>query len=739
MASYLASALFGSSTAVPPVVDTPTLAPEVAVQEVGTAPQTVVQETTVPQPEPVTVLAPTSVTLPLSTEDAPIAVPVSVAESVSVPVVESTAVSTPMVPAPVPNVQTSGDAVAVTESTPAPAPAPATESAPAPVAPVPESVELKTEVELEMSADEDGSNFSGYMIDTNGNRREFANLKEAVSALARYAQLPNFASGCPCPKCQSKMVQVEQETKKRDVNANLAKVQESTEQDAKMDAEINALKAKAAKLCICDKCTARRKKEREDSATPVTETKDAEDQLKDAEDLKNRKLEFFKDLAKYVSSKCNCANCTARRTAEAKAKTEEELKTTSPTPVLVPESTPVETESTPDTVAKTLPKPRSLLDILDIITGKKSCDCPDCTARRAVEATKAKAEAETKANTNADAKVDITARAKVDITARALLDIIDKIEGKKSCDCPNCTALRTKFAKVTSAPSLESLPAFDDWVEGTLWYNPCNCADCTARRAAKRNPNTTETKEQVQTVTSFQPRSGCECALCIEFTTKERVKAKQAQQNTLPVIEESYINKNDTERKKDATTPVTPSSPASSSDDSSPDQTAPATSMSKTIASFFKALGKNPYTRYPNAYAVEKKDFSCVPLMNKRIRFTVAPGVDGKSSKIAAYGASEVRTGNNVTTELIERLFNTELIKELVFAPGKKKTLQATVRFLPDTRTLRNRSEYVPSIYAPALIGGLKTYMARYSSQDTVRFHDDGFGYDVFADFTTAF
>lgn len=294
------------------------------------------------------------------------------------------------------------------------------------------------------------------------------------------------------------------------------------------------------------------------------------------------------------------------------------------------------------------------------------------------------------------------------------------------CDCARCTARRTaqqsaKPAEQTDQKSTEQ-PAEQPADQTTEQKSTEQPADQPADQPAEQNTRAKATAALVEEFMQTLEAAGmnkCNCSKCV--TRRATLTADK----TLPA---------QTETKDTPTNELPASDPA----DSEKLVNEKPTSNQSLFDALFGDLLKSPGTKYADAYRYTSKNVSYVPLMRRHLRLVAELGERGVTGALQAISKSDARTSAALRDNDVSMFFDTVLIQTLLGVPSKDKTLQARVRLMPDMRSLRNMRRHLPSVYAPALVEVLKSYMESYPDQDVVRFHDDGLGYDVYADLVAA-
>lgn len=290
------------------------------------------------------------------------------------------------------------------------------------------------------------------------------------------------------------------------------------------------------------------------------------------------------------------------------------------------------------------------------------------------------------------------------------------------CDCARCTARRTaqqsaKPAEQTDQKSAEQ-PAEQPADQTTEQKSTEQPADQPAEQNTRAKATAALVEEFMQTLEAAGMNK-CNCSKCV--TRRSTLTADK----TLPA---------QTETKDTPTNELPASDPA----DSEKLVNEKPTSNQSLFDALFGDLLKSPGTKYADAYRYTSKNVSYVPLMRRHLRLVAELGERGVTGALQAISKSDARTSGALRDNDVSMFFDTVLIQTLLGVPSKDKTLQARVRLMPDMRSLRNMRRHLPSVYAPALVEVLKSYMESYPDQDVVRFHDDGLGYDVYADLVAA-
>jgi hypothetical protein len=135
---------------------------------------------------------------------------------------------------------------------------------------------------------------------------------------------------------------------------------------------------------------------------------------------------------------------------------------------------------------------------------------------------------------------------------------------------------------------------------------------------------------------------------------------------------------------------------------------------------------------YTDAFGYGRRNVSGMPLLNPKIRVTTATGSSGQKPSFEALAKSTVRDADALGEEDVYKYFDVDLVEIFTTRSSPDNTvIQARVRLESDTRTARVK--HAPSIHGPALVALLKWYCDEtYPGQTGIRFHPDGFGYDVY-------
>lgn len=245
--------------------------------------------------------------------------------------------------------------------------------------------------------------------------------------------------------------------------------------------------------------------------------------------------------------------------------------------------------------------------------------------------------------------------------------------------------------------------------------------------------------EMVKDLSGFDISPLCKCSACSEelrtFGTQP-VEQTSTQHSTVP--------EQQTDVTEDKSTDVPQPSTQQSTQPSTQQSTQPFTQQStslveslltmldKKTAEYIEKIKKDPYY---SSYRYNDKIMRYVPLMRPKVRLVREDGEIGITGSFIALSKSIRRSIADLDESDAHAFFDTELIYILMCSKSTAKTLRARVRLLSDMRTTQKRgSAESPTVFAPVLVELLKVYIATYPEQDAIRFHPDGFGYDVYAD-----
>lgn len=251
--------------------------------------------------------------------------------------------------------------------------------------------------------------------------------------------------------------------------------------------------------------------------------------------------------------------------------------------------------------------------------------------------------------------------------------------------------------------------------------SPCTCAVCDKTAQPVNQPEVkteqpTENKQADKNTDDFLQflyRLGdgpCKCTVC-EASRIANAGDKATQQPTQPAGD-------------------APANPAPQGDATENKNTDKNADIYKSLMSLM--TGAAP--KYSDSYRFTRTSMDNIPLMRPYVRMQVETGEMGLKSAFLAISKTDICRSSDFPEDKHYEFFDTEFIDMLAQNTSKNKTLQARVRFLTDSRSVRNKKKNLPSVYAPALLDSFKQYMESYSEQDAIRFHPDGLGYDVYAD-----
>ena len=210
----------------------------------------------------------------------------------------------------------------------------------------------------------------------------------------------------------------------------------------------------------------------------------------------------------------------------------------------------------------------------------------------------------------------------------------------------------------------------------------------------------------------------CECRTCVErrATQSEQTTTQPEQKNETTQPGQSTPGQPTPEQKNETTQP--PSSENYNGADA--------------ISRLLNIVAA-PYAKYSDSYQYTSPVMRNIPLMRPHIRMSVEKGEAGMSASFKALTKSYVKSMCRVDDDL-DKFFDMDLVESLIQTTGKK-TVLARVRFMPDSRILADKKHKFKSVYAPALLSTFKGYIENiYNTQDSIRFHSDNLGYDVYGD-----